>query len=177
MIWSLSRLKDWDTGFTFFPSRNTDLGSQIPDPGSRISDLCPGTQYQQKREGENNFLPGYLFFVAINFTKLKMNPGGPKTWGIRIRIPNTGWEVTITFQELKRGAASCGDVADLVLGIVLGRTRRGVASTCICQNALQVSMGWILDQIISVAGKSTVCIQYQNFKKGLFLISISGPLF
>ncbi len=63
-----------------------------------------------------------------------------KHGGIRIRIPNTGWEVTITFQELKRGAAACGDVADLVLGIVLGRTRRGVPSTCTCQHAVQVSM-------------------------------------
>jgi hypothetical protein len=49
-------------------SRIPDLGSRIPDPGSRIPDPKTAT----KERGEKKFVVIH-FFVATNFTKLKIN--------------------------------------------------------------------------------------------------------
>jgi hypothetical protein len=54
----LSRIPDTD--FTHSGSRISDLGSRIPDPGSKNSN---------KREGWKKFVVK-PFFVATNFTKL-----------------------------------------------------------------------------------------------------------
>ncbi len=45
----------------FYPSRIQDLGSRIPDPGSKNGN---------ERQGWKNFFCHIFFFGAINFTKL-----------------------------------------------------------------------------------------------------------
>jgi hypothetical protein len=57
----------------FYPSRIPDLGSWISDPGSRILDLgswIPDPKTAIKERGEK--ISCHTFFVAINFTKLKI---------------------------------------------------------------------------------------------------------
>ncbi len=75
----LSRIPDPD----FYPSGIPDLGSRISDPGSRIADLRSrisdrgsqipdlGSKNSNKREGWKKICC-HTFFVAINFTKLKI---------------------------------------------------------------------------------------------------------
>ncbi len=64
----LSQIPDPD----FYPSRIPDPGSRISDLGSRISDpgsRIPDPKTAMKNRGEKKLL-SYLFFGAINFTKL-----------------------------------------------------------------------------------------------------------
>jgi hypothetical protein len=52
----------------FYPSRISDPGSRISDPGSRIPD--PKTATKERSEKKFVVIP---FYVATNFTKLKIN--------------------------------------------------------------------------------------------------------
>ncbi len=56
--------------FTHSGYRMPDPLSRIPDLGSRISD--PGSKNSNKREGWNKKIFLIIFYVATNFTKLKI---------------------------------------------------------------------------------------------------------
>jgi hypothetical protein len=65
----LFRIPDPD----FYPSRVPDLGSRISDPGSRIPD--PGSRIPDLGSTNSNKSEIFVvknFFVATNFTKLKI---------------------------------------------------------------------------------------------------------
>jgi hypothetical protein len=56
----------------FYPSRIPDLRSRISDPGSRIPDLGSRIKKQQQKRGMKKKFVVIPFYVAINFTKLKI---------------------------------------------------------------------------------------------------------
>ncbi len=65
-----SRISDPGSRIPDHGSRITDPGSRIPDPGSQISDPKTAT----KERGEKKFVV-IPFYVATNFTKLKISLG------------------------------------------------------------------------------------------------------